>query len=73
MKVFINPGHCPGLDPGAVGQTGLQEAEVAKKVGALVEHYLNAVGIQTESVQDDSLEYVCERANASDADREKFR
>lgn len=68
MKVFINPGHCPGIDPGAVGQTGLQEADVAKNVGALVEHYLNAVGIETESCQDDSLSYVCSQANNSDAD-----
>ena len=68
MKVFINPGHCPGVDPGAVGQTGVQEAAVATSVGSLVEHYLNSVGIETESVQDDSLEYVCSRANGSDAD-----
>ena len=68
MKVFINPGHCPGIDPGAVGHTGLTEAEVVKEVGALVEHYLNAVGIETESIQDDSLDYVCSMANISGAD-----
>lgn len=68
MKVFINPGHAPGIDPGAVGQTGLQEADVARNVGKLVEHYLNAVGVTTESCQDDDLEYVCEKANNSGAD-----
>lgn len=68
MKVFINPGHAPGIDPGAVGQTGLQEADVAKNVGILVEQYLNAAGIETESCQDDDLAYVCGRANNSNAD-----
>ncbi len=68
MKVFINPGHAPGIDPGAVGHSGLQEADVARKVGALVEQYLQAVGIETESCQDDSLSYVCSLANASGSD-----
>ena len=68
MKVFINPGHCPGIDPGAVGHSGLTEAEVVKNVGALVEKYLQNVGIETESLQDDSLGYICSMANASDAD-----
>lgn len=32
MKITINGGHCPGLDSGAVGATGLQEAVVIKDV-----------------------------------------
>ena len=29
MRVIVNPGHKPGADPGAIGPTGLTEAEVA--------------------------------------------
>jgi N-acetylmuramoyl-L-alanine amidase len=32
MRITINAGHCPGLDSGAVGQTGLQEANVIKDI-----------------------------------------
>ena len=45
-KVFLNPGHDPKLngsgyaiDPGAVGSR-TTEAEVVKKIGALVSHHL---------------------------------
>ena len=34
-KIFINPGHCVGVDPGACGN-GLKEAEVILKVGRRV-------------------------------------
>ena len=41
MKIFINPGHMPGVDSGAVNPvSGLRECDVAKKVGELVEYYL---------------------------------
>lgn len=71
MKIFINPGHAPNgqPDPGACNKyTGLQESEVAFCVGEKTADYLNAVGIETESLQSDSLAEVCIAANASGAD-----
>lgn len=71
MKVFLNPGHAPGghPDPGAVNsESGLRECDVALAVGQSAESYLNAAGVATELLQSDSLEEICEAANASDAD-----
>ena len=73
-KVFLNPGHDPkfngsgyAIDPGAVGSR-TTEAEVVKKIGALVSQYLQAVGYETYIMQDDDLDAVCEAANQWDAD-----
>ena len=57
-KVFINPGHCPGIDSGAVNpNTGLQEADVALAIGQLVQSYLEAVGCEVQLLQSDNLDY----------------
>lgn len=71
MRVFLNPGHAPGgePDPGAVNNaTGLRECDVAISVGKSAASYLNAAGVEIELLQSDSLEEICEAANASDAD-----
>ena len=72
MNVFINPGHAPNgnPDPGAVSEgTGLRECDVALAVGELVANYLNAAGVGVTNVfQCDSLEEICNQANASGAD-----
>ena len=72
MNVFINPGHAPNgnPDPGAVNDnTGLRECDVALAVGDLVAHYLKAAGVGVTNVfQCDSLEEICDQANASGAD-----
>ncbi|WP_444310660.1 N-acetylmuramoyl-L-alanine amidase family protein [Megasphaera sp.] len=71
MKVFLNPGHAPNgnPDPGAVNEeTGLRECDVALAVGKSAASYLNAAGVETELLQSDSLEEICEAANTSDAD-----
>ena len=71
MKVFLNPGHAPNgnPDPGAVNEeTGLRECDVALAVGQSAESYLNAAGVETELLQSDSLEEICETANSNDAD-----
>lgn len=71
MKVFLNPGHSPDGRPDAGASnkiTGLRECDVALSVGRLAAHYLNAAGIETELLQDNSLAKVCQRANASQAD-----
>lgn len=76
MKVFLNPGHHPGIDSGAVNtHYGVQEAYIVRNIGALVGQYLEAAGVNVESLQSDnlageSLAYpeVCGSANESDAD-----
>ena len=45
MKVFINPGHCPGADSGATGN-GLRECDVALKIGERVKNYLEKFNIR---------------------------
>ena len=75
MKVFLNPGHCPGVDSGAVNQTtGSQEADVALSIGKLVKGYLEAAGCEVQLLQSDNLMYdgegpcVCDTANEWPAD-----
>ena len=62
MKVFINPGHDPQLDPGACGN-GLREADVVLKIGRRVEGYLRAVGFDVKLFQYDGLGEICFDAN----------
>ena len=66
-KIFINPGHCVGVDPGACGN-GLQEADVVLKVGGLVEKYLQAVGLVTKVFQYDGLSEICFDSDSWGAD-----
>lgn len=70
MKVFINPGHAPGgyPDPGAIGPSGLREADVVADIGLLVVEYLTAAGCETMLYQSDSLQEICSRANIWGAD-----
>ena len=42
-------------------------ADVALAVGKSAASYLNAAGVETELLQSDSLEEICEAANTSDA------
>ena len=77
MKVFVNPGHAPGIDPGAVHANGTKEADVALEVGRLVCRYLENAGISTKLLQSNSLNgededaanpSICRTANNSGAD-----
>lgn len=82
MKVFLNPGHKPGLDPGAVhynaeGQVDKTEAETALAVGEQVKFHLENVGYEVELLQSNSLNgededednpSICRTANESGAD-----
>lgn len=43
-KIAINPGHHPALDPGAVGPSGLREADIALAVAARLRERLTAAG-----------------------------
>lgn len=70
MKVFLNPGHAPNgtPDPGAIGPTGLREADVTAAVAIKTAAYLQAAGCQTLICQNDSLKQICEQANNWDPD-----
>lgn len=75
MKIFVNPGHCPGVDSGAVNaNSGMQEADVALAVGNLVAYYLERAGCEVQLLQSDNLMYdgdgpcVCASANSWPAD-----
>lgn len=74
-KVFVNPGHKPGIDSGAVNpNNGTQEADIALAVGDLVNQYLQAAGCEVMELQSDNLMYdgagpcVCASANDWPAD-----
>lgn len=74
-KVFINPGHCPGIDPGAINKnSGITEADIALEIGKMVKTYLETAGCEVMLLQSDNLYYdgvgecVCEAANNWPAD-----
>lgn len=73
-KIFINPGHCPGVDPGAC-HGNLTEADIARNISELVEHYLINAGCECRLLQSDNLcgespSYpdICQTANDWGAD-----
>lgn len=76
MRVFINPGHHPGLDPGAVNRDyGVTEADIVRDVGVQVAEYLAAAGCDVKTVQSNNLcgedaayTNVCLTANSWPAD-----
>lgn len=69
-KIFINPGHAPGgqPDPGAVGPSGLRESGVAADVGNMAAEYLRVAGCEVMVYQSDSLQDICNQANAWGSD-----
>lgn len=67
MKICINGGHCPGKDPGAVGDY-LQEADVAKQLMQGVAGYLRAVGYEVLEVQENELYEITDASNSWGAD-----
>lgn len=77
-KVFLNPGHKPGYDSGAVNpNNGKTEADTVLAVGKRVKEYLEAVGYEVDFLQSNSLngedeDYynpsICRTANESGAD-----
>ena len=55
-KVFINPGHFPGVDPGAGnGSYSVNEADIVRDIGALVADYLTAAGCEVKLLQSNNL------------------
>ena len=75
-KIFLNPGHCPGIDSGAVNHVnGVTEAEICRSIADKVEHYLKNAGCSVYTLQSNNLcgEYPAHKnivatANALDAD-----
>lgn len=68
MKVFVNPGHDRVYDSGAVGGSGLREADVVHDVGVCLKRRLEQSGYAVKLVQDDMLMSVINEANAWGAD-----
>ena len=66
-KIFINPGH-GRPDPGAVGASGLTEAEVCFYVGNGAADYLRKAGYEVMVLQSDDLGGVIRKANGWGAD-----
>lgn len=69
MRVTINAGHMAGgVDPGAIGQRGLQEADVVKVVALSATSLLDYMGHEVQFVQSDSLREICDLSNAWGSD-----
>lgn len=69
IKITSNGGHYPGLDSGAVGQTGLQEADVTSNVMELVMYYLQQAGdFDILLVQENELYQITNASNKFCAD-----
>jgi N-acetylmuramoyl-L-alanine amidase len=64
MKITINGGHYPGHDSGAVGRTGLQEADINLDIMAKAANFLRAVSYDVLEVQVNALRHI------SDASKE---
>lgn len=75
-KIFLNPGHYPGVDSGAVNSVnGVTESEICRSIADKVEHYLKNAGCSVCVLQSNNLcgEYpahpnIVATANALDAD-----
>lgn len=70
--IYVNAGHGKavdgGRDPGAVGPTGLKEADVTQDIADRVENLLRAKGYRTDGKKTESLVEAYKAANASKAD-----
>lgn len=67
MKIFINPGHKIGEDPGACGY-GLQEAVVAMNIAKKLQPLLDNVGYSTKLYSYDGLAEIVDVSNYWDPD-----
>jgi N-acetylmuramoyl-L-alanine amidase len=63
MKVSVNAGHMIGVDPGAVGPNGTRESDVTKSVAERLCALLQYFGHETQFIQSNSLEDICNEAN----------
>ncbi|WP_312562236.1 N-acetylmuramoyl-L-alanine amidase [Anaerospora sp.] len=68
MKIAINGGHYPGLDSGAVGATGLQEAIVTQDLMKRVARYLRTVWYDVTEIQENELYQITDASNVFGAE-----
>ena len=55
-KIFLNPGHCLGVDNGAINtRLYVFEAAVARQIGEKVAKYLQEAGCEVELLQSNNL------------------
>ena len=56
MKIFINPGHMPNVDSGAVNEhLILRECDIALSIGILLAHKLKITGHKVKLLQSNNL------------------
>ena len=67
MKIFLNPGHCIGLDSGACG-FGLSEADVALNIALKVKEFLEAVHYDVKLFYFDGLAEIVDTSNYWNSD-----
>ena len=73
MKVFVNPGHDPNVDSGAVNiDYDVREADVTKQAGALLERGLKRAGHEVMLLQSDDLDAVVEKIKESTRGGSRF-
>ena len=63
MKIAINAGHYPGLDSGAVGMAGLEEAVVNQDIMVKVAAYLRVVAYEVLEIQENVLSKITGASN----------
>lgn len=68
MKIAINGGHFEGLDSGAVGASGLHEANVTHRLMGLVSYYLQQIDYETLQIYENELQDICSQSNDWGAD-----
>jgi N-acetylmuramoyl-L-alanine amidase len=66
--IALNPGHYPGLDPGSVGPTGLEEATVSMVVAKITEAALQGNGHSVVFISENDLDNIADDANLVEAD-----
>lgn len=66
--IALNPGHYPGLDPGSVGPTGLEEATVTMAVAKIAESVLQGNGHSVVFISENELDIIADDANLVEAD-----
>lgn len=68
MLIALNPGHFPGLDPGAVSANGVEEATVVRAVTGELQRLLEKEAINCLLIESNELAEIAEEANSSGAD-----
>ena len=68
MLIALNPGHFPGMDPGAVSADGVEEATVVRAVGRILQVMLALKGIYCRWVEANELSDIVDQVNGGRAE-----